>query len=73
MPDRPEFFLRCLTYPLAQVFEAFDLATGELSGPFGFVRVRLTQFAHIVRVGDSKVTAAERRIAPASANWAEWR
>lgn len=69
---RHPLYLRCLTYPLAQIFEHFDPVSLQLSGPLGLIRVRLTGFAKIERVGDSKLTAAERRIDPADAAWADW-
>ncbi|MEI8095930.1 MAG: hypothetical protein WCG80_17100 [Spirochaetales bacterium] len=68
---RAPFYLRCLTYPLAQTYRALDAASGRLSEPLGFVRVRLDDFAAIERVGDTKLTAAERRLDP-EAPWSAW-
>jgi hypothetical protein len=72
VPGQRAVFLRCLTYPLAQVWGTFNLATGSLGEFQGLVRVPLTAFPLIARVGDSKLKASERAIVPASAPWAPW-
>ena len=68
---QPPFYLRCLTYPLAQICATFDAAAQALGTPLGFVRVRLGDFPAIDRVGDSRLTAAERRLNP-DAPWSAW-
>jgi len=72
LPGEQAFYLQCLTYPLARCFGVFDPVTGRLDQPLGMVRVRLGQFPLIERVGDSKLTAADRRLDSATAPWAEW-
>ena len=72
IPGRPAGILRCLTYPLAQVFGRFDPQNGGLGEPQGLVRVRLDDFGPIERIGDIKLTAAEKRIRAPEAPWSAW-